>query len=183
MTGSCALLAIVVIRIPTVALISGLVSPTADKHSDLMNKATSGGNLVKCALTLFFRINPDNDLEKKNLSWWCTMTFSNKFYALIDNKLWFNQAYNCDHQTGWSFVLSNHTLKSQEIHTNALILNFESDKMTPNIDFLPGCIIFTGHLCEHINEIIIKIRILVELLQLGLNISLGCCIGTLRLLQ
>ena len=56
------LLAIVVIKIPTVALISGEGSPTAFKHSALINVATSGGNWLKCALTLFFRIRPASDL-------------------------------------------------------------------------------------------------------------------------
>ena len=56
------LLAMVVMRIPTVALIRGLGSPTAEIHSDLMKPATSAGNLVKCALTLFLRMSPDKDL-------------------------------------------------------------------------------------------------------------------------
>ena len=48
-----------------VALIRGLGSPTASKHSDLMKLITSGGRLFMCALTLFFRIKPDRDLNKK----------------------------------------------------------------------------------------------------------------------
>ena len=55
------LLAIVVIKIPTVALINGEGSPTALRHSDLMNVATSVGNWLKWALTLFLRIRPAND--------------------------------------------------------------------------------------------------------------------------
>ena len=59
------LVAIVVIRIPIVALIRGLGSPTASKHSDLMKLITSGGRLFMCAFTLFFRIKPDRDLNTK----------------------------------------------------------------------------------------------------------------------
>ena len=43
-------------------LMRGEGSPTADRHSDLMNSATSLGNFVKCAFTLFFRISPESDL-------------------------------------------------------------------------------------------------------------------------
>ena len=43
-------------------LIRGDGSPTADKHSDLIKRDTSLGNLVKWAFTLFFRISPDSDL-------------------------------------------------------------------------------------------------------------------------
>lgn len=35
--------AIVVIKMPTVALINGEVSPTAVKHSDFTNSVTAGG--------------------------------------------------------------------------------------------------------------------------------------------
>lgn len=53
--------AMVVIRMPTVARIRGEGSPTAFKHSCLMNSLTSGKNLWKCALTLFLRIRPLRD--------------------------------------------------------------------------------------------------------------------------
>jgi hypothetical protein len=52
----------VVIRIPTVARISGDGSPMAERHSLLINSATVGGNLWKWARTLFLRINPLKDL-------------------------------------------------------------------------------------------------------------------------
>jgi len=54
--------AIVVMRIPTVALIKGDGSPTAERHSCLMNSVTTGRNLWKCAFTLFFSIRPLKDL-------------------------------------------------------------------------------------------------------------------------
>lgn len=52
----------VVIKIPTVALMSGDGSPTAERHSCLMNSVTSGWNLWKRLLTLFFNIRPLRDL-------------------------------------------------------------------------------------------------------------------------
>ena len=42
----------------TVALIKGEGSPTAERHSALMKTATSVGNLLKWAFTLFLRIRP-----------------------------------------------------------------------------------------------------------------------------
>ena len=53
------LLAMVVIRMPMVALIKGEGSPTAWRHPSLRWIDTSGGNWWKCALTLFLRMRPD----------------------------------------------------------------------------------------------------------------------------
>jgi len=54
--------ATVVIKIPTVARISGDGSPTADRHSCFTKFMTSGKNLWKYVFTLFFNISPLRDL-------------------------------------------------------------------------------------------------------------------------
>lgn len=45
-----------------VARIKGDGSPILARHSDFINSITSGGNLIKWALTLFFKISPLKDL-------------------------------------------------------------------------------------------------------------------------
>ena len=47
----------------------------------------------------------------------------------------------------------------------------------------PGGVILVGHLGQDIDEIIVKVRILIELLKLGLNFSLCGRVGTLRFLK
>ncbi len=56
-------MAMVTMRMPMVARMRGLGSPTASRHSLLMNCVTSAGKLPRCAFTLFFRIRPDSDLK------------------------------------------------------------------------------------------------------------------------
>lgn len=51
------LLAMLVMRMPTVALISGDGSPSANRHSLLMYSSMSGWRFVACRM-LFFRIRP-----------------------------------------------------------------------------------------------------------------------------
>ena len=46
----------------------------------------------------------------------------------------------------------------------------------------PRSIIFPRHLGEDVDEIIVKVRVLIELLQLGLDLSLCCGVGTLGFL-
>ena len=46
---------------PTVALMSGEGSPTALRHSARMKSVTSGGNVPRCAFTLFLRMRPESD--------------------------------------------------------------------------------------------------------------------------
>ena len=58
----------VVIRIPIVARMRGDLSPMALRHSFLMNSVTSGGNLCKCALTLFLRMRPLRDRVGSSVS-------------------------------------------------------------------------------------------------------------------
>ena len=47
----------------------------------------------------------------------------------------------------------------------------------------PGGVILIGHLCQDIDQIVVKVWILIELLQLGLNFSLCGCVGTLGFLK
>ena len=46
----------------------------------------------------------------------------------------------------------------------------------------PRGIIFPRHLGENVNEIIVEVWVLVELLQLGLDLSLSGCVRTLGFL-
>ena len=57
----------VVMRIPTVALMSGEGSPTAPRHSLLMKVVTSLGSAPKCAFTLFLRMRPGGNCIKIGL--------------------------------------------------------------------------------------------------------------------
>ena len=46
----------------------------------------------------------------------------------------------------------------------------------------PGGIVLGGHLGEDVDEIIVKVWVLIQLLQLGLDFSLCCCVWTLGFL-